>query len=156
VLFSLLTPCLLPEIIDEDKYVYVTDAWVTISSVVRLGPKNRNYNCLICIPILFIYFIRGVRPSPPGTQTTSGSLYQPRMVMIGGRGAVGGMGIGRGNQSTRRTPAPSATCSILNLTCPDLRSNTGRRGGRPENNRLSYSTALCIPKWYAVNEPFFI
>jgi hypothetical protein len=44
--------------------------------------------------------------SPPGTAATSGLLYQPQMIGEGDCGAIGGMKIGRGNQSTRRKPAP--------------------------------------------------
>jgi hypothetical protein len=31
----------------------------------------------------------------------------------------------------------------LSTTWPDLDSNSGRRGGKPTNNRLSYGTASC-------------
>jgi hypothetical protein len=36
---------------------------------------------------------------------------------------------------------PSATLSIKNRTWPDLGSNSGRRGGKPATNHLSYGTA---------------
>jgi hypothetical protein len=39
--------------------------------------------------------------------------------------------IGRGNRSTRREPAPSATLSTTNPTWSDPSSNLGRRGGKP-------------------------
>jgi hypothetical protein len=40
-----------------------------------------------------------------------GLLYQPRMIDDGDEcGAVGGMRIGRGNESTRRKPAPVPLC----------------------------------------------
>jgi hypothetical protein len=42
--------------------------------------------------------------SPLGTSTTSGLLYQPRMI-DDECGAVGGMRNGKGNRSTRRKPA---------------------------------------------------
>jgi hypothetical protein len=35
---------------------------------------------------------------------------------------------------------PSATLSTINPTCLDPILNPGRRGGKPETNRLSYST----------------
>jgi hypothetical protein len=54
-------------------------------------------------------------------------------------GAVGGMRIGRGNQSTRRKPAPVPLCAPQ--IPHDLGSNPGRRGGKPATNRLSYGTA---------------
>jgi hypothetical protein len=56
-----------------------------------------------------------VRLSPLGTAANSGLLYQPQMVGEGDCGAIGGMKIGRGNRSTQRKPAPSATLSTTNL-----------------------------------------
>jgi hypothetical protein len=55
-------------------------------------------------------------------------------------GAVGGVKIGRGNQSTRRkyAPVPLRPPQIPH----DLGSNPGHRGGKPATNRLSYGTAL--------------
>jgi hypothetical protein len=52
-------------------------------------------------------------------------------------GEVGGMnGIGRGNRSTRRKPAP--TPHFL----PQIReAKSGRRGGKPATNRFSYGAA---------------
>jgi hypothetical protein len=43
-----------------------------------------------------------------GTATTTGLLYQPRV--IGDCGEIGEMKIGRGNRSTRRKPAPAPLC----------------------------------------------
>jgi hypothetical protein len=48
-----------------------------------------------------------------------GLFYQPQMIDDGDCGAFGGMLIGRGNRSTRRKPAPSATLSTTNPTWPD-------------------------------------
>jgi hypothetical protein len=79
----------------------------------------------------------GVRLSPLGTSATVGLLYQPRM--IDDYGAVGGMRIGRGNQSTRRKPAPVTLCPPQILH--DLGSNPGHRGGKPATNHLRYGTA---------------
>jgi hypothetical protein len=62
-------------------------------------------------------------------------LYIVDARMINAHGAIGGMGIVRGNQSIRR-----------NLPrCPprDLGWNPGRRSGKLATNRLSYVTA-CI------------
>jgi hypothetical protein len=56
-------------------------------------------------------------------------------------GAVGG----RGNRSTRRKPAHSATLSTTDPTWSDLGSNPGcRHGGKPATNRQSYGTAFSI------------
>jgi hypothetical protein len=55
-------------------------------------------------------------------------------------GEIGGM-IGRGNRSTRRNPAPVPLCPPQTPhACPD--ANTGRRGGKPATNHLSYGTAV--------------
>jgi hypothetical protein len=56
----------------------------------------------------FFLFLVGVRLSPLGTVATPGLLCQPQMIDDGDCGAVGGMKIGRGNQNTRRKPAPAA------------------------------------------------
>jgi hypothetical protein len=63
---------------------------------------------------LFIFFIivSVVRLSPLGTAATTGLLYQPQMINDGDCGKIGGMKIGRGNQSTRRKPAPAPLCSL--------------------------------------------
>jgi hypothetical protein len=68
----------------------------------------------------------------------TGLLYQPWMI-DDECAAVGGMRIGRGNQSTRRKPAPVPLCPPQ--IPHDLGSNPGRRGGKPATNRLSYGTA---------------
>jgi hypothetical protein len=52
----------------------------------------------------------GVRLSPLGTAATTGLLYQPQMLDDGDCGVIGGMKFGRGNRSTRRTPAPAPLC----------------------------------------------
>jgi hypothetical protein len=67
-----------------------------------------------------------------------GLLYQPRMIDVVERGAVGGMRIIRGNRNTRRKIAP---ISITNRTRHGPGSNPGRRGEKLEANRLSYGTA---------------
>jgi hypothetical protein len=41
-----------------------------------------------------------------GTAATSGLLYKPQMIDEGDCGAIDGMRIGKGNQSTQRKPAP--------------------------------------------------
>jgi hypothetical protein len=43
---------------------------------------------------------------------------------------------------------PSATLSTTNPTWPDPGSNTGRRGGKPATNHLSYGAALSISYYY--------
>jgi hypothetical protein len=56
-------------------------------------------------------------------------------------GAVGGMRIGTGNQSTRRKRAPVPLCPPQ--IPHELGSNLGRCGGKSATNRLSYGTA-CV------------
>jgi hypothetical protein len=63
----------------------------------------------------FVVFLVGVGLSPLGTAATSGLLYKSQMIDEGDCGAIGGMKIGRGNQSTRRKPAPAPLC-LLNDT----------------------------------------
>jgi hypothetical protein len=57
-------------------------------------------------------------------------------------GAIGGMKIGRGNQSTRRKPTPAPLCPPQ-IPHDQTRARTpGRRGGKPATNRLSYGAAF--------------
>jgi hypothetical protein len=64
------------------------------------------YTCsLINIRHYFFIIVSGLRLSPLGTAATTGLLYQPQMIDDGDCGEIGGMKIGRGNQSTRRKPA---------------------------------------------------
>jgi hypothetical protein len=51
----------------------------------------------------------GLRPL--GTAAISGLLYKPQMIDDGDCGAIDGMKFGRGNQSTRRKPAPAPLCA---------------------------------------------
>jgi hypothetical protein len=60
--------------------------------------------------LAYLLFFSGVRLSPLGTVATTGLLYQPLMIDDGDCGEVGGMKIGRGNQSTRRKPARAPLC----------------------------------------------
>jgi hypothetical protein len=62
-------------------------------------------------------------------EATTGLLYQPRMRVWSSR-----WNVGRGNRSTRRKPASSATLSTTNPTWPDCDANSGRRGGKPATN----------------------
>jgi hypothetical protein len=64
------------------------------------GWKRKN-----AILLFFIIMVSGVRLSPLGTAATIGLLYQPQMIHGGDCGTIGGMKIGRGNQSTWRKPA---------------------------------------------------
>jgi hypothetical protein len=79
----------------------------------------------------------------------TGLLYQPQMI-DDERGAVGGMRIGRGNQSTRRKPAPVPLCPPQiphDLAWP---RTPDRRGGKPATNRLSYGTVSASSKYNQV------
>jgi hypothetical protein len=67
--------------------------------------------------LLNIYFklviiLSGVRLSTlGGTAATTGLLYQPQMIDVGVCEAIGGMRIGKGDQNTRKKPAPVPLCS---------------------------------------------
>jgi hypothetical protein len=67
-------------------------------------------NVLYHIRILFFLVSwAGLRLSPLGTLTTTGLLYQLRVIDDECE-AVGGMRIGRRNRNTRRKPAPVPLC----------------------------------------------
>jgi hypothetical protein len=51
--------------------------------------------------IIIIIIIIGLRLSSLGTVASTGLLYQSQMIHDGDCGAIGGMKIGRGNQSMR-------------------------------------------------------
>jgi hypothetical protein len=81
---------------------------------------------------------RGVQLRPLGTAATNRSI----MPVPGDceDGEIGGMMIDKRNRSTGRTPTPVSVCPPQTLhACPD--ANTGRRGGKPATNRLSYGMA---------------
>jgi hypothetical protein len=65
---------------------------------------------VLWIQDFFIVILSGVRLSPLGSAATTGLLYQPQMIDDGDCGAIGWMKIGKGNQSTRRKPAPVPLC----------------------------------------------
>jgi hypothetical protein len=52
------------------------------------------------------------------------------------------MKTGRDKSKYQEKTCPNATLSTTNPTCPDLGSNSSRRGGKPASNCLSYGTAL--------------
>jgi hypothetical protein len=58
----------------------------------------------------FVFILSGVGLSPLGTAATTGLLYQPQMIDDGDCGEIGGMKIGRGNQSNRRKRASVPLC----------------------------------------------
>jgi hypothetical protein len=80
----------------------------------------------------------GVLLAPLGTAATNRPIVPAPGDYNGGE--IGGVMIGRGNQSTRRKPAPLPLCPPQTLHAwPD--ANPGRRGGKPATKRLSYGTA---------------
>jgi hypothetical protein len=75
----------------------------------------------------------------------TGLLYRPWMIDGDGCGAISGMSEWQVKPKYRKEPCPSAA---LTTTYPKWRhpgSNTGRRGGQPVTDRLSYGTALPLP-----------
>jgi hypothetical protein len=75
---------------------------------IRLKNSSRFIHNTIIFFIIII--ISGVGLSSLGTAATSGLLYKPQMIDEGDCGAIGGLKIGRANQSTRRKPAPAPPC----------------------------------------------
>jgi hypothetical protein len=67
--------------------------------------SERLYSFLL----LFLFILWGGTKSL-GTAAISGLLYKPQMIDEGDCRAIGGMKIGRGNQSTWRKPAPAPLC----------------------------------------------
>jgi hypothetical protein len=59
----------------------------------------------------FFVILSGVRFCPLGIAANIGLLYQRQMIDDGDCGAIGGMKIGRGNEITRRKPAPVPVCA---------------------------------------------
>jgi hypothetical protein len=75
-----------------------------------------------------------------GTAATIGLMYQPRMIVEGDCGEIGGMKISRGNRSTREKTCLSATLSYhkSHMTRPCFEPG-------PATNRFSYGAAFCGP-----------
>jgi hypothetical protein len=57
-------------------------------------------------------------------------------------GAIGGMSECQGKPKYSEKTCPIASLSTTNPTWLDAGSNSGRRGGKPATDRLSYGTAL--------------
>jgi hypothetical protein len=95
-----------------------------------------KYNCVF---LFLIGIVRGaVELGPLGTTATN----RPTVPAPGDYDdrEIGGMMIGRENQSTRRKPAPVPLCPPQTPHgCPD--AYPGRRDGKPATNLLSYGTA---------------
>jgi hypothetical protein len=73
-------------------------------------------HAVACPKLIIIIIIGRVGLSALGTAATSGLLYKSQMIDKGDCGAIGGIKIGRGNQSTRRKPAPAPLCPPQNPT----------------------------------------
>jgi hypothetical protein len=128
--------------------------WTTSAFPSALTDLVLIYESVTSTPVFFLMLVGW--DWVPCTAATSGLLYQRQMIGEGHCGAIGGpivacpgdydngefggMKIGRGNRSTRRT-RPSTTLSTTNPTWPDLGSNPGRCGGKPATNHLSYGAA---------------
>jgi hypothetical protein len=106
----------------------------------NLSPKR--------VLLLFCIVLSGVRLSPLDT----GLLYQPQMIDGGDCRAIGGMRIGRGNQSTRRKPAPAPQCPPQiphDQTLSRTRgAAVGSRGAASQacNLAAKYSSDLCLAR----------
>jgi hypothetical protein len=82
-----------------------------------------SYQCLGLSFYFFYYWWGGTKSL--GTVATSDLLYKPQMIDEDDCGAIGGIKIGRGKQSTRRKPAPVPLCPPQNPRWPDPGSNLG-------------------------------
>jgi hypothetical protein len=131
-----------------------------ISSLEAVVLNNRPFKVCIWIGnVVFLVSLGGVRLSPLGTSATVGLLYQPRMIDDADYGAVGGMRIGRWNQSTRRKPAPMPLCPPQiphDLACDRTRAAavgsqrlTAWAMARPigKVNSHRFITTQCITSW---------
>jgi hypothetical protein len=82
-----------------------------------------------------------------GTGATTGLLYQPQMIDDGDCEVVGGMKIGKGNQSTRRKPPPTPLCP------PQIQHDQTRartRAAAVRSQRLT-ARAMARPKMYILH-----
>jgi hypothetical protein len=80
----------------------------------------------------------------PRYLATSGLLYKPQMIDEDDCGAIGGMQIGRGNQSTRRKLAPAPLCPPQ-IPHDQTRARTpGRRGGKPATISVRFLVSLLL------------
>jgi hypothetical protein len=95
----------------------------------------------------FFFFLCG---ETLGTAATTGLLYQPRMIGDGDCGEICGMKIGRGNQSTRRKPAPAPLCP------PQIPHDWTRVWTRAAavGRQLLTAWAMARPAWELSNKTF--
>jgi hypothetical protein len=84
----------------------------------------------------------GVEPSPLLLRLFIGLLYQPCTIDGDDCEAISGMNEWQGKPTYSEETCPIAALSITDPTWPDTCLNSGRRGGKPAINRLSYGTAI--------------
>jgi hypothetical protein len=80
----------------------------------------------------------GVQLGPLGTAATNGLLCQPRVIMMMEK-LVEGWLAGKTEVLGGNLPQCCFVHHKLHMLCQDV--NSGRRGGKPATNRLSYGTA---------------
>jgi hypothetical protein len=113
---------------------FLLSLWVPVASL--------PWNSIECRAIgdLVLVSCGGVRLSPLGTSATNWPIVPaPDDIwwwMWNGRWNENWQGKPKYSEKTY----PSATLSTTNPTWPDPRSNTGRLGGKPATNHLSYGT----------------
>jgi hypothetical protein len=95
--------------------------WREITKAYEQCLKWNSCSCFPSVRYFVIIVLSGVRLSPHGTAATTGLLYQPQMIDDGDCRTIGGMQIGKKNQSTRRK---TAQCHFVHhkshLTRPGL------------------------------------
>jgi hypothetical protein len=130
-------------------------AWISTCNLFRRLAQDLG-SVFIATRLRFIFItFNGVRLSPLGTAATTGLFYEPQMIDDGDCGAIGGMKIGRGNQSTRRKPAAAPFCPPqIPHDHPVLEPD--RRGGNPATNHLSYGAAYHAVQYLLKFSPLLI
>jgi hypothetical protein len=73
----------------------------------EMRESRKILNRLVAFRIRTGYFFFNLCVGTLGTAATTGLLYQPRIIGDGDCEEIGGIKIGRGNRSTRRTPSPA-------------------------------------------------
>jgi hypothetical protein len=85
-----------------------------------LASLNVNKFDTVTSELFYLIYWGWVRLSPLGTSASTWSIVPAPDDRDNECRAIGGMGMGKGNRSTRKETCPSATSSTTNPTWPDL------------------------------------
>jgi hypothetical protein len=100
-------------------------------------------NYILRIMMGYSIILSGVRLSPLGTAATTGLFYQLQTINDGDCGAIGGMKIGRGSQSTVRKPALPQI--------PHDQNRAWTEAAAMESQRLT-AWAMVRPLWWVLSQ----